>query len=223
VDDNVVNINGFPDTPETIEDLMTAEIAGIGFSAATNNKVRDNLYDGTVTFTALDLKFGSQTAGLLQQVVLWNLDFLKAKNLTFSSYFVSSNEDVSLTNYLQAFNFSEKVIKPLSIIKMQPTNDTKNTGAAKLAKFRTDLLELLYNLEKNTQIQQGVSAAVNLSTFVTTTILPNSQSRDANPHVTQSMAIEQVLAMAVSKKWAPVKIFNPYNEFEGTKVERQAG
>src|SRR5262249_54295861 len=157
----------------------------------------------------------------------WNLTFLKSKNLTFSPYFVTSNEDVSLTNYLKAFSYAEKVIKALKIIKLQPETDdaAKNTGAAELGKMRNRLLELLYNAEKDTEIVKGSAAAVKLSTFVTATILPKSQiGVGGNSQVTQSMAIEQVLALATSTRhWAPTKIFNPYDGFEGTSVELQSG
>jgi hypothetical protein len=232
VDDNVVNINGFPNTAATIEGLMTADFAGIGFSAATNNDVLVNVYKDS-TFTTLDFDFSKQKAGLLQQVVLWNVDYLKSRNLTFSPYFVTSNEDVSLSNYLQAFNYTQRIIKGLSIIKMQPTNDTKNQGALQLAGIRTRFQKLLYNLEKNTQISINGTKAKNLSEVVTETILPNAQNKGGGLNVrkkqayertTQSMAIEQVLAESVSKKWAPPKTFNPYVEFAaGTMVEQRAG
>jgi hypothetical protein len=211
---------------------MTADFAGIGFSAATNNDVLVNVYKDS-TFTTLDFDFSKQKAGLLQQVVLWNVDYLKSRNLTFSPYFVTSNEDVSLSNYLQAFNYTQRIIKGLSIIKMQPTNDTKNQGALQLAGIRTRFQKLLYNLEKNTQISINGTKAKNLSEVVTETILPNAQNKGGGLNVrkkqayertTQSMAIEQVLAESVSKKWAPPKTFNPYVEFAaGTMVEQRAG
>lgn len=225
VDDNVVNINGFPNTLAEVEAEMTADTAGIGFAAATENTGLIPLYR-EATFVEKAYDFDSQEAGLLQQVVLWNLTFLKSKNLTMSPYFVTSNEDVSLTNCLQSFAYAEKVIKPLKIIKLAPETDDKelNKGAAQLAKMRNELLTLLYDAEKDTQIVKGSTAAVKLSKFVTDTILPKSQNREGDPQVTQSMAIEQILALATNNRhWAPTKIFNPYDGFEGTSVELQSG
>lgn len=219
VDDNVVNINGFPNRLTTMEANMGAGIAAIGFRATTSNVTKVGKYDGTVTFATEDFDFGAQAAGLLQQVVLWNVGLLKTDDFTVSPYFVASNEDVSLSNYLQVWGYTEKIISPLSIVKMQPENDKKNPGAPELANIRTRLLDHLYQREKETLIQKGVAAPVALGTFVEKTILPNSQNPDFNDHITQSMAIEQVLALGVKKKWAPDNIFEPFTGFAGTKVE----
>ena len=225
VDDNVVNINGFPNTLAEIEALMTAEIAGIGFAAATTNKVNADL--SSAVFTPKRFDFAAMKAGLLQQVVLWNMDLLNENDLNISPYFVSSNEDVSLTNYLQTWEYVERTIKPLAIMKMDPSKDKKNGGAQVLIGIRTRLIKLLYDLEKHTKINTG-SAVVDLSQFVSETIVPRSQhgtglgkKRNGVERSTQAMAIEQVLAEVVSRKWAPDIVFDPYQGFVGNKVERQ--
>ena len=130
---------------------------------------------------------------------------------------------MSLTNYLKAFNFTEKVIDGLSIIKMGPVDDKNNKGEATLDTFRKALLELLYNKEKDVLIQVDSAAPVALETFVPDPLIKKSLDKDAKVPKTQSMAIEQVLALAVSNKWAPLNTFNPYNGFAGTKVERLIG
>ena len=235
VDDNVVNVNGFPNRLATIEAFMTETMAGIGFSAATVNAADEAEVKKKAKFddkTPVDLS--GQAAGLLQQVVLWNLDFLGKKKITFSPYFVTSNEDVSLRNLLVAKNYLHKVIKPLSIIKAQPYNDTKNSRFQELSGIKTRLLTLLFNLERNTQIKMGAAAARTLSSFVSETVLPDSTyagtlatlsggKRKALDWSTQSMAMEQVLAEAVAQDWAPSRIFNPYDGFDAApKVVRRA-
>jgi hypothetical protein len=224
VDDNVVNVNGFPNRLATIEAFLTADMWGIGFSAATINQLAGALYDGTATFTPNTFDFTKQKSSLLQQVVLWNVDLLRTNNLNMSHYFVTSNEDVSFINYLQTNKKDERMIKSLSVLKLEPTPDKENRGVTELGTIKASLLKFLFNLERTTQIKNGTATPVNLGDFVKTTILP--QSLDAVPkppnrkiHATQSMAIEQALAMAVSKGWAPAKIFDPYQGFEGTKVE----
>lgn len=222
VDDNVVNINGFPNTLAEIEGLISdGKTAAVGFEATTRNLTEGEVWTAS-KFEEKDFVFAEQAAGLLQQVVLWNLDLL-GENLNFSPYFVSSNEDVSLTNYLKAFNFTEKVIDGLSIIKMGPVDDKNNKGEATLDTFRKALLELLYNKEKDVLIQVDSAAPVALETFVPDPLIKKSLDKDAKVPKTQSMAIEQVLALAVSNKWAPLNTFNPYNGFAGTKVERLIG
>lgn len=204
---------------------MTAEIAGIGFAAATTNKVNADL--SSAVFTPKRFDFAAMKAGLLQQVVLWNMDLLNENDLNISPYFVSSNEDVSLTNYLQTWEYVERTIKPLAIMKMDPSKDKKNGGAQVLIGIRTRLIKLLYDLEKHTKINTG-SAVVDLSQFVSETIVPRSQhgtglgkKRNGVERSTQAMAIEQVLAEVVSRKWAPDIVFDPYQGFVGNKVERQ--
>ena len=94
--------------------------------------------------------------------------------------------------------------------------------------MRSKLVKLLYDLEKTTSINGG-SGTVPLGQYVSETVVPESQygtghgkKRMGVERTTQSMAIEQVLAEVVSRKWAPDKVFDPYNEFVGPKVEFQA-
>ena len=223
VDDNVVNVNGFPNRLTTIEALMNDETAAIGFTGCTNNEEIAGVYEKS-TFTAAGA-YPMQAAPLLQQVVLWNLDFLNAEGVkaNFSPYFVASNEDVSLTNFLLAGGHTKNYIKALSVIKMQPDGDKKNAGMETLKAFKKELLKLLFEQEKKTQIQMGVAAPVNLEAFVNDTIIENCQNKKSDLHQTQSMVIEQVLALAVTKNWAPPKIFNPYSGFPTATVERRAG
>lgn len=211
VDDNVVNVNGFPNTPATIEADLTPQIWGIGFAAATTNKTETDLYTGSATFATKAFTFTDQKPGLLQQVVLWNVDLLRTNSKNMSPYFVASNEDVSFSNYLQKNNYDERIIKALSIVKIQPTgDDNRNAGAALYAQQRSDLTNYFYQLEKDTQIQKGTNPAVNLSDFVRNTILPNSQIQNGSVPVAQSQAVEQVLAKVTDNGWAPAAAFDPF-------------
>ena len=242
VDDNVINVNGFPNGLETIEALMTDDTFAIGFKAATKNMTPADLYgdEAKVSFTPIDFDFAKQKAGLLQQVVLWNLDKLREEKLNTSPYFVTSNEDVSLSNYLQKKGKTEKVITALSIVKLETAPDKSNTGAAELRKIRSALLDFLFHLEKHTPIKIGEAASAALGTVVNNTILPKSEHCPPAPTTetaeakaarlaplaslvadTQSKAIEQVLAnfIDINVSKVPVKIFNPLQEFEGATVE----
>lgn len=225
VDDNVVNVNGFPNRLTTIEALVDDDTAAIGFTGCTNTELIAGVYSKS-TFAAAGA-YPMQPAPLLQQVVLWNLDFLNrdAVKANFSPYFVASNEDVSLTNYLLTAGYTRNYIKALSVIKMEPEKDSDeiNVGMKSLKSFKDELLKLLFEHERTTQIQMGVAAPVNLESFVKDTIIKNCQNKKSDLHQTQSMVIEQVLALAITKNWAPKKIFNPYSEFPTAAVERRAG
>jgi len=86
--------------------------------------------------------------------------------------------------------------------------------------LRGQLLGLLFEKEKIITIKSGMNPEVELPTFVQNTILPKSQNRTGDVQVTQSQAVEQVLAAATSNKWAPKNIFDPYNGYAGVKIER---
>ncbi len=218
VDDNVVNINGFPASLDIIEQNMTADITAIGFSAATNNIDVADLYGAQVTFAAKAFDFGGQEPGLLQQVVLWNLKCLKEIN--FSPYFVTSNEDVSFTNYLQRNDYIEKIIKPLSIIKLSPDNDVSNNGGRiEIPKRRTRMMQIFYNLEYELEILPMDGVRTTLNQYVKDTILPNCLDKGQSSLLTHCRSVEQVLAFAVKNFPVPNKVFDPYDGFAGTQVQ----
>lgn len=219
VDDNVVNINGFPQQLATVEALMTdvPPIWGIGFGAATANVRPADLYlQGTVNFNANALNFGATAPGLLQQVVLWNLNLLGPAHVNYSPLFVASNEDVSLSNYLQQTNRDQRIITACTIVKVEPTADsTANVGAhSGMPRRRNRLLSYFANLEGDIPIDPGVGGQRALSTFITDTVLHNRPR--SNALVTQSQAVEQVMSAATMQGWLPPA--NPFNPYAGAPV-----
>jgi hypothetical protein len=227
VDDNVINVNGFPNTLAVVEALMplagAAAIWGIGFTAATANTGANTLYNaGTLTFAANPLNFGATAPGLLQQVVLWNLDQLRAANLNYSPLFVASNEDVSLSSYLQFNHLDERIITACSIVKYEPANDPwSNLGASReIPRRRNRLLGLLDGIEGDIDFQPvGGGAQVTLQTYIRQTVLMNGINRDQSTALrTQSCAIEQFMAEATERGWYPAAPLNPFNPFNGPAV-----
>lgn len=228
VDDNVVNVNGFPNTLAVVEALMPLAgvpppIWGISFTGATANTGANTIYNaGTLTFAANALNFGATQPGLLQQVVLWNLDQLRAANINYSPLFVASNEDVSLSNYLQFNQHDERIITACSIVKFEPANDPgTNLGASRdIARRRNRLLGLLDGIEGDIQFQPiGGGAQVTLQTYIRQTVLMHGINRDQSTALrTQSCAIEQFMAEATEQGWYPAAPANPFNPFNGPAV-----
>ncbi|WP_412530059.1 hypothetical protein [Burkholderia lata] len=216
VDDNVVNINGFPNDLAAVEANMPANspIWGISFSGATTNGNYAALYNGTVRFQAVPYNFSTTTPGLLQQVVLWNLDLLRQANLNFCPMFVTSNEDISLSNFLRATNRDQRIITGLRVVKYEPTSDSNaNLGyTVEIPKRRNRVLQIFNGIEYDTQIDPG-TGQVDLSAFVINTILPQAHQPQSTALVVQSRAIEQVMAAATLRgpAWSPPTAFNPYN------------
>lgn len=194
VDDNVININGFPQVLKDVEDNMRDAIYGIGFHAATTNQdtssclIRNN-----------DYKFNDTGPGLLQQAVLWNIALMRGGNLNYCPVFVTSNEDVSLSNYLQKTNRDERIITAFSVIKYALQNDSNENIGAQVAvpKRRSQLVSTFSQIEKDIRIGHNEQDSRPLETFIREGLY--NAGKDSSPSavlVGQSQAIEQVMAKA---------------------------
>jgi hypothetical protein len=219
VDDNVINVNGFPQTPAPVEDCMPvgSNIWGIGFTGATRNIDYGELA-GTVNFAAANLNFGQTVPGLLQQVVLWNVDSFRAAHLNFCPLFVTSNEDIALCNFLQHSGRDERVITACHVIKFQPENDPKTNlgGSKEVPRRRNRLVGIFYNIEADIPFEPRDGGDRRpLSQYITETVLPNAQDKaQSTAPVVQSKAVEQVMARATLQGWYPGQP-NPFDPYDG--------
>lgn len=234
VDDNVVNINGFPNTLAEMEEKLEPTYYALGFSGATNNVDPNSLYKGSSVLNFNHIPFPSKPpgAGFLQQAVLWNLSALKSesdptKKLNFSPYFIKSKEDATISDYLQKDDPStdqpkkQRVAKTYSIIKAMPDNDIKtNKTEAPIETCRKKLEDLVSEKEQAVYVQQNGEPRTEIKKYIFDkfygeSIQPPKNSQD----ITQILAIEQGLAAAIKLKIdPPLKIFNPYAGFEGDEI-----
>ena len=216
VDDNVVNINGFPQTTAPVEAHMPvgSPIWGIGFQGATVNIVEGDIGAST-TFAEVPYNFGNTAPGLLQQVVLWNIDRFHNANLNFCPLFVTSNEDIALCNFLQASGRDERVITACHIVKLAPVNDgdANRGGTVAVPRRRNRLAGIFSNIEDDIPfVPVDGGDRQPLSQYIAETVLPNAldKARSTAP-VVQSKAVEQFMARATLQGWYPATAFNPYN------------
>ncbi|MGH6873314.1 MAG: hypothetical protein ACREHE_17595 [Rhizomicrobium sp.] len=221
VDDNTVNINGFPNALATIEAHMAGAVApiwGIGFGGATRNIGPAGLYDGTVTFAAVPDNFALTGPGLLQQAVLWNVAQFAGANINFCPIFVSSNEDISLSNFLQRSERDERIVTAFRIVKINAAGDPPisdgpagNLGASTLVAARRNRMQQVFStIEQEIPINPG-GGDVELYRFIRDTVLPVSNQPQDKALTAQTQAVEQVLAAATRNGWYPATAFNPYN------------
>lgn len=207
VDDNVVFLNLFPGF-DVVEAGMTTKVWGLGFGGASSNSPISEIIKKTVGNSQ---PLGTlKDKGLLQQCVLWNVGQLQAQSLNFSPYFVTSNEDSSFSNYLQ----NEKKLKlteTVRIYKAQPKNDTHNVGGQSLGRQRQTILNTLAAIENNCSVQPDTGGTVPLKTYIETTVLPNAIHKTEDPGITQSKAVEQILAQVVlqEQSWVDKGFFKP--------------
>jgi hypothetical protein len=220
VDDNVVNINGFPNTLAEMEANMDEGIWGISFKAATLLTPFAELSE-TMTFAEKKYEFSATGSGLLQQAVLWNVDRLWTSGATMSPCFLMSNEDVSFCNWMKQTNKEHRVIKTLEVVKVLASPDKNNHGAREVEKRRSRMLALFHHYETELNVwyvsddkPPKPPKEVPLRDFVRDVVLPKSPTKNENPLVTLSRCAEQVMSKALENWPAPDGLFNPYREFK---------
>ncbi len=213
VDDNVAYVSKFLGANglsgfAALEGVMDNTIWGLGFSGATRNST-DEEVSGLVAPAAAGLGNLSQE-GLLQQCVLWNISQLNAQHLNYSPYFITSNEDTSLSSFLGRLGRLRIVAGP-TVVKGTPEN---GIGAEDVTFLRDRLVEGYYAGERNTQVTppaQGGTQA--LSTYVVNHLLPQAQESVhlEPPWYAESKAVEQLMAKIVGDRpaWVPPLIFRP--------------
>lgn len=104
IDDNVVALSGFPGYL-SVERAMTLEHVCAGFRGGTQPEPFSSNQDWASKAIAAGRgrqRDGLPTAekiGLIQQMALWNIDYLTKNNLNFGPTFLESAEDLSLVYY----------------------------------------------------------------------------------------------------------------------------
>ncbi|HBF34207.1 TPA: hypothetical protein DDW35_06550 [Candidatus Sumerlaeota bacterium] len=209
VDDNVIQINGFPATLDTVEGHMTPGIFGIGFGGASDNTT-ETAFPGKVNFVNQDpgANFSASQPGLLQQVVLWNISALSTAQINMSPIFFASGEDVSFGTFLQNTSRDQRIITQMSVIKIVPENDTNNQGFTYVfCKQRKTLRNLFSGLTQNITIKLSTENSLSLDAYINQCQWPGGSDLT----VIKSQAAEQIMVKALALGGhAPNGIFNPF-------------
>ncbi len=224
IDDNVIALSLFPGYT-AVERALTAAGAGFacaGFTGGSGvHSRRDNIAWAAAQIrggwgrqaTALP---GSVTPGLLQQMVLWNIDYLTRNHLNFGPVFITSGEDVSLGNYLNRIAPTPYLFYPsMTIRKEEFTNDTTQ-GGKKLKAIRDNLTASLTYAEsatppgtpppplylRSTHPDDDPRERV-LTDFIVNLVLPHSQKAEEAGNVgvqniARSQAVEQLICAAIA-------------------------
>jgi hypothetical protein len=223
VDDNVVNINGFPNQLTAVEANMTDDMWGIGFKASTIAYAQGNI-PAVTSFAAVAYDFSKAAPGLLQQAALWNIDQLRNNNVNMSPCFPMSNEDVSFCNWMIKSKKVQRYIKGLEIVKMAAAPDQKNEGAKEVDKRRTRMVALFSTYESELSVKPPNAAASPLPDFVRNVVIKVGTAKSEKSTIAQCRCAEQVMSAAL-EEWAPPDgLFNPYRNIANVndRVERFA-
>ena len=223
VDDNLYYINSFRGFASA-EGVTTANnYRAFGFGAGTSNDTVANIRQGNIAYDANNNTAynPANTDGVLQQAVLWDIEWLDQQYLNFSPYFLASAEDTSFTNYLRQ-NFADQFrIATVSTIRKQEVNAHDNdvrgqaVNAARAhyeAEFAANLANR--NGHENVRPHNGGNA-VALRNYVVNTVLPASQlaaqaANAATQNRATTQAAEVIMAHAVTRAgFTPGLLFKP--------------
>jgi hypothetical protein len=157
----------------------------------------------------------SDPPGILQQAILWNIDYFIETNSNFGVVFVTSAEDVSLGSYFDTHKVPYLYYKGVGVRKEETVPD----GARNINTYRQDLHQWITDAEAAavppatgppppTTVEPADSkdgGVQLLSAFVVGKVLPNSglKAQQDDPIVQQtakSQAVEQIISQAIAEK-----------------------
>jgi len=242
IDDNVVALSLFPGF-RAVETALAAAGTGhacAGFTGGSGAHSRAN----NVAWAADQIRGGwgrqaaalpaSATPGLLQQMVLWNLDYLTRQHLNFSPVFIASGEDVSIGNYFNRFPTPYLFYSGITIRKENTTNDDPKS-TKKLEATKARLTALFTQVESVDPpggtppppilVDAGADGGVQLlADFVVRRVLPNSRMREEAENVgtqnnAKSHAVEQMICDAIQEGFMTPELLTDAFQINGTRED----
>jgi hypothetical protein len=190
IDDNTVAMTNFAGFAAVEGALGARACAGFrgGTSAlaASENKTwaRAELQAGRGTQAgALP---ASAPPGIIQQTALWNIQYFDTNFLNFGPLYITSAEDLSITNYFNNAAIPYLYYDGIGVRKEDPTYDNK-VGAQKVNRARQELASWVTAAESTDPPNQTAPPPINvqpvngadggqqtLSLFITNRVLPNA-------------------------------------------------
>lgn len=223
VDDNVYHLNSFKGLQAAEAAIAARSYVGLGFGSETATDTSDGIATKLKGNKLLGQQPGTYPAGafrkdrVLQQAVLWDIDWLDRNNLNFSPYFIASAEDTSITNYLLANKFAFGIATEATILKQTTTGYDNDEGAELLGRIRYNYERWYAITEGLHQVvdQDGVATPQALKTFIVNKVFPASvmAAQAGNAEVRNRaicQAVESIMAVAVKLAGAtPSHLFKP--------------
>lgn len=223
VDDNVYYLNAFKGLLAAEGATLARHFIGMGFGSETATDTTDNILIKQRLGRYYGNPGGDYAASVfrqdrvLQQAVLWDIDWLDRQNLNFSPYFIASAEDTSITNYLGAHGHAFGITTEATILKQTSSYYDGDEGGHTLNGIR-------YNYERWYAITEGIKRVINqdavaqpvsLRDLVVGSVFPVSQMADqAGNAQARNRAIcqvtESIMAVAVKHPgFTPATLFQP--------------
>lgn len=220
IDDNVVALSNFAGFAAVQGVLGGNACAGFHGGTVAQTPAADRAW----ALAQIAAGHGQQAAalpasappGIVQQIALWNIDYFDNNHLNFGPSFITSAEDLSITNYFNNAGIPYQFYNGIGVVKEDPAYDNGG-GAAALNKNRQDLARWITAAESATpsagtppppiQVQPANPAdggVQTLGNFITTRVLPNApavaaQANNANMQAqAKSQGVEQLTSGALN-------------------------
>jgi hypothetical protein len=155
-DDNLIALSGFPGYLAVEKALREACETKDHVCAGFRGDTKIQTFESIRTWARgiVDTPAGrqatevppSKTPGLLQQAVLWNIDYLTKKKLNFAPAYVSSAEDMSISKYFDKEKTSYLYYTGIAAQKEQYTNDN-SPGSELVRQAREKLTAFVTEME----------------------------------------------------------------------------
>ncbi|MEU4602554.1 hypothetical protein AB0F43_06215 [Kribbella sp. NPDC023972] len=225
IDDNVVALSGFAGFA-AVEAAIGPADACAGFHGGTSadpaaatrawavQEVNAGRGGAAATLPA------SAPPGIVQQAALWNVRYFDQNFLNFGPAYISSAEDLSITNYFNTQAIPYLYYNGIGVLKEEPKYDDRG-GAQKVNKARRDLAAWVTAAE-STDPPMGAppppimvqpfnaadGVAQTLSRFVVDRVLPNAAAMNgqaanaAVQNLAKCQAVEQLTCGGINQGFA---------------------
>ena len=227
IDDNVVALTNFVgyDAIETRMNEAPAAVACAGFKGESAVRTFDT--NKKYAVGAKGKAWGKQATelgtvknkGIVQQVGVWNIEYLAANHLNVGPAYITSAEDISLANYFDLEQTPYLYFESMRVFKEENSSDG-SPGATKVALARQRLTAWFAEMEaanppvesaappplivKNLEDDRAEREQSFLANFIVEHVLPNTSSElkdkknDVNTqNVAKCQGVEQITAEAI--------------------------
>lgn len=156
LDDNLIALNKFPGYLAVEKALREACAKKDHVAAGFRGDTKIQTFESIRTWARgiVDTPLGRQATeleapdpkGLLQQAVLWNIDYLTKNKLNFAPAYISSAEDMSISKYFDKEETPYLFYTSISAQKEQPTDDN-SVGSQSLRRARAEFTAFVTEME----------------------------------------------------------------------------
>lgn len=234
MDDNTIGVKACPGF-EAVEAAMTATDVAAGFSGATKLLTAPDITKWAKEQSGRRVvlpKAGGQ--GILQQAVLWNIEYLYDKHLNFSPIFTTSAEDVSLSLYFDLKGHPYRYYPGLTVAKQNTAKEQEKPGPNPVApksaldNARGELVNFIASQESRGVVaakqpppvtiaplqadQRGVRTVLDFITQHYNNAAKNSQAA--------SCAVEQIICDAIKQRLIRPDRLTEIFELTGNREQR---